>query len=247
MTQLLLSILPFGSTLFGGAVAIKLQGRVTLILGFTAGVLLGIVCFDLLPEIFALTEREHLDARGPMIALALGFLVFNAVSALFHSTHTHTGAHVENHAPFRHPKLGLFSALALTAHSFMDGVSIGFGFQVSTTVGIALAGAVVAHDFADGFNTVNLMLAHRNTRRHAQILLAMDAIAPVIGAASTLFFRVPPHLLVIYLGFFAGFLLHIATTGVLPEPPPNRRMVAATLGLMALGSAFVFGVETLLP
>lgn len=247
MFQFLLSLLPFLSTLLGGFVAIRLQGRVQLILGFTAGMLLGIVCFDLLPEIFELLQKQGFDARGPMVALACGFLFFSAVSALFHSGHTHSGAHVENHAPFRHPRLGLFSALALTAHSFMDGVSIGFGFQVSSSVGVALAGAVIAHDFADGFNTVNLMLAHGNTRRRAQILLLINALSPVLGAASTLLFRVPPQLLVIYLGFFAGFLLHIATTGVLPEPPANRRLVAGTLALMVAGAAFIFTAQSLLP
>ena len=247
MLQFVLSLLPFVSTLLGGFVAIRLQGRVNLILSFTAGMLLGIVCFDLLPEIFEMLHKGDYSPHGPMIALAMGFLFFNGVSSLFHSTHSHTGAHVENHTPFRHPKLGLFSALALTAHSVMDGVSIGFGFQVSSTVGVALAGAVIAHDFADGFNTVNLMLAHRNTRRRAVILLLLDALAPVLGAASTLLFQVPPHLLVIYLGFFAGFLLHIATTGVLPEPPDDRRLVLATLGLMVLGAAFVFVVESLMP
>lgn len=247
MTQLLLSLLPFVSTLLGGAVAVRMQKRLTLILGFTAGVLLGIVCFDLLPEIFALVRSQNLDARLPMIALAGGFFFFHGVSVLFHAGHQHEGAEVENHAPFRHPQLGLFAALALVGHSFMDGVGIGIGFAVSPAVGISMAGAVIAHDFVDGFNTVNLMLAHRNPTRRAIVLLFLDALAPVAGAFSTHWLRIPPHFLAVYLGFFAGFLLHIGTTGILPEAPLTRRLTFSTLGLMALGAVFVFVVKGVMP
>src|SRR5664280_3689473 len=46
------------STLVGGLVALRNRDRMHLILGFTAGVLLGLVAFDLLPEVFALSESH---------------------------------------------------------------------------------------------------------------------------------------------------------------------------------------------
>ena len=82
-------------------------------------------------------------------------------------------------------------ALALIGHSFMDGVGIGLAFQVSSAVGITVAIAVIAHDFCDGLNTVSLMLVHSNSARRSLTMLLFDALAPVLGAASTLAFRVP--------------------------------------------------------
>ena len=48
-------------------------------------------------------------------------------------------------------------------------------------------------------------------------MLAADAVAPVLGAVSTLFFSVGDDVLALYLGGFAGFLLYLATADILPE------------------------------
>ncbi len=85
----------------------------------------------------------------------------------------------------------------------MDGVAIGLGFQAGQEVGIAVAIAVIAHDFTDGLNTVNLMLLNKNRPRKAALFLLFDALAPLLGALSTLLFHVSDAGLVLYLGFFA--------------------------------------------
>src|SRR5258706_331434 len=84
-----------------------------------------------------------------------------------------------------------------------------------TAVGLLVAIAVISHDFSDCLNTVSLMLAHKNTTAKAKKMLLIDAIAPVLGAASTLLFTLPEKALVIYLGFFAGFLLYIGASDIL--------------------------------
>jgi len=107
-----------------------------------------------------------------------------------------------------------------------------------------VAVAVIAHDFCDGLNTVSLMLLHRHSTRSALRMLALDALAPLIGAASTLAFSLPPALLPHYLGFFAGFLLCIGATDILPQAYA-RAGRAATMnlaGLTGLGALTVYGV-----
>jgi ZIP family zinc transporter len=92
---------------------------------------------------------------------------------------------------------------------------------------------VIAHDFADGLNTVTLMLRHGNSERRARAMLAVDALAPVLGAASTLLFSVSDQVLALYLSFFAGFLLYLATGDILPEAHarhPTRLTLVATVG-----------------
>ena len=42
------------------------------------------------------------------------------------------------------------------------GIAIGLAFQVSSSTGLTVALAVIGHDFADGINTMALMLAHGN-------------------------------------------------------------------------------------
>ena len=237
MIAALVSLSTFFSTLFGGLFALRHRKRLHLIMGFPAGVLVGLVAFDLLPEIFALVTEHRVNSVGPMLALVGGFLLFHIAekSMLIHH------AHEDEYTDQKHPTVGILSALALSGHSFLDGIGIGLGFQVNTAVGIVVAIAVVAHDFTDGLNTVTLMLVNHNTNRRAFGLLLLDAAAPVLGALSTLLFTIPAAWLPIYLGFFAGFLLYIGASDILPEAH-SERSTRATLLLTVLGAAFAFAV-----
>jgi len=243
MNALLFSLATFFSTLTGGLLALKFRDRLHFVLSFTAGVLLGVVSADILPEIFALGREHAVDPSAAMIALVAGFLLFHSLEKFVLIHHVHEGDYPDHH----HPQVGVLSALALTGHSFMDGVGIGLAFQVSQAVGIVVAVAVVAHDFCDGLNTVALMLVHRNTGRRAMMLLVLDALAPLAGAASTLLFRLSPETLMLYLGFFAGFLLYIGASDILPEAHSQNRsgITGALIGLTCLGAALMFVVVRL--
>ncbi len=237
MTPVLLSLATFISTSLGGMYALRHRDRLHLIMGFTAGVLVGLVAFDLLPEIFRLMNEQRLDSAVPMLALVGGFLAFHITEKL---TLIHHG-HEEVYAAHKHPQVGLLSALALSGHSFLDGVGIGLGFKASAAVGTIVAIAVIAHDFSDGLNTVTLMLVNRNTRQRALALLALDALAPVLGVLSTLALTIPDSWLPVYLGFFAGFLLYIGASDILPEAH-SEQSTRTTIALTVLGAAFAFAV-----
>lgn len=206
-------------------------------MGFTAGVLLGVVSFDIFPEIISQIKDNSFSPVGVMVALVLGFLLFHILEKTIVIHH----AHEQDYAEHRHPHIGIFSALALIGHSFMDGVGIGLGFQVSPAVGLLVALAVISHDFTDGMNTVTLMLTNKNTDFKAKLFLVFDALAPVLGVISTLLFTVSSHFLVYYLGFFAGFLLYIGASDILPAAH-SKTSSWLTIGLTILGTALTFTV-----
>ena len=237
MLPLILSGATFFSTLTGGITALKNRKWLHRIMGYTAGVLLGVVAFDLLPEIATEVNATHTAFVRPMVALVLACLLFHILektNLLHYAQEKEYGKHV-------HPKVGIASALALSGHSFLDGVGIGLGFQAGKAVGIAVAIAVIAHDFTDGMNTVILMLHNKNEASRAKKLLLVDAIAPVLGAASTLLYSLPDRWLVLYLGFFAGFLLYIGASDILPQAH-SKDSSRVTIGLTVLGTVFMFVV-----
>jgi zinc transporter ZupT len=238
---LLLAFAAFCATLLGGLTALRYKDNLHRILGYTAGVIIGVIAFDILPEIFKLLSEHHFSAKGPMIALVVGFLLFHIIEKSILIHHEQEQEYEDHH----HPDVGVASALALSGHSFLDGVGIGLGFQVSSTVGVAVAIAVLAHDFSDGMNTVGLMLAHENKTPRAITLLLLDAVAPILGALSTLIIHVPDNLLVIYLGFFAGFLLYIGASEILPEAH-SKHSSYGTIALTVLGAVFIFVVTRFL-
>lgn len=233
MHAFLLSLAAAAGALIGGYMAIRGRSKLNLALGFTAGVILGLVAFDLLPEIFKIAGSTGLDTVWPMIALVTGFLVFHIIEKLI-LLHHHS-----EYGPHRHPYVGIASAVALAGHSFLDGVAIGVAFQVAGAIGAAVAIAVIAHRFADGFNTTNVMLYHRNQPRRAKQLLALAAVMPVAGALATQLFVFSERSLAIYLGFFAGFLLYIGASDILPQAH-SKSSSRLTIGLTIAGTAIMF-------
>jgi zinc transporter ZupT len=227
-------LLTFISTFLGGLFGLKHKDKMNLILGLTAGVILGVVAFDVFPEITTMIGHLGVSSTGPMIALVCGFLIFH-IAEKFLVIHNHE----EQYAPHTHPIIGKFQAIALSGHSFLDGVGIGLAFQISGVTGILVAIAVISHDFADGLNTVSLMLRHQNTNKQALRFLFIDAIAPVLGGISTLFFRLSEKTLLIYLGFFAGFLLYIGVSDILPEAHSKNSSMKTVL-MTVLGVLFIF-------
>ncbi len=235
MEAIVLSVATFFSTLFGGLFAVRFKHKLHLIMGFTAGVLLGVVSFDIFPEIIDQINVNHFKSIEVMVALVVGFLLFHILEKFIAIHHSHEGHYAEH----KHPHVGVFSAIALAGHSFMDGVGIGLGFQVNPAVGLVVAIAVISHDFTDGMNTISLMLNSNNTTKKSKIFLIVDALAPVLGALSTLFYKFSPHFLVLYLGFFAGFLLYIGASDILPEAH-SKQSSGKLIALTVLGAGFVF-------
>ncbi|GGQ02631.1 MULTISPECIES: ZIP family metal transporter [Streptomyces] len=203
----------FLMTLLGGWTAQRVTDRRHLVLGLAGGLMLGVVGLDLLPEALHAAGDEVFGVPLALLLFVAGFLVAHVVERLLAVRQAAHGA--ENGA--RVPEVGLTAAAAMVGHSLADGVALGAAFQVGGGMGVAVALAVITHDFADGFNTYTLTSLYGNDRRKALMMLFADAVAPVVGAASTLLFTLPEEPLGAYLGFFGGLLLYLAAAEILPE------------------------------
>ena len=220
----------FAATMLGGTFALFRRDRLHLILGFSAGAVLGVALFDLLPEAFNLGTKSYAPGTVTLF-VAVGFFSFmflNRVLLL------HPEDHDDADAPRRS---GVFGAASLSLHSFLDGVGIGLAFQVSTAVGAVVAAAVLAHDFSDGINTVSVILKNRGKGIRALKWLLLDAVAPVLGVASTYLFTLTDVQLGVLLAVFCGFFLYIGASDLLPES--HHRHPKALTGLMNIAGATV--------
>jgi zinc transporter ZupT len=204
-----ISLAAFVSTLFGGLFALRFKDKLHLILGFSAGAVIGVAFFDLMPEAIDLGSKLY-DIKTITALVALGFIGYLILDR-FIVMHGHSDD--ETH----HTRRGKLGAGSLSIHSFLDGVAIGLAFQVSEAVGIIVAAAVLVHDFSDGINTVNLILKNKGERPVALRWLIIDALAPVVGVLSTLLFTLPESTLGIVLAIFSGFFLYIGASDLLPE------------------------------
>ncbi|MEU2226497.1 ZIP family metal transporter [Streptomyces sp. NPDC018347] len=227
----------FLMTLAGGWTAQRVTDRRHLVLGLAGGLMLGVVGLDLLPEALHAADREVFGVPAALLLFVAGFLLAHLVERTLAARRTaHGGAEGHRH---RTPEVGLTAAGAMVGHSAMDGVAIGAAFQVGGGMATAVALAVIAHDFADGFNTFTVTSLYGNARRRAVGMLLADACAPVLGALSTAVFRIPEPVLGGYLGLFAGVLLYLAAAEILPEAH-HEHPARSTLLCTVAGAAFIW-------
>ena len=237
MTALLVLLIALGAltaTMLGGVMALKLEGKLPLVMGFSAGAVIGVAFFDLAPE--ALEAGRGLYAPRALLALAaLGFFLYTVLDRLV-ARHDCEGQ--------ANPARGLMGAASFSAHSVLDGFALGVALQASREIGLIVAAAVLAHDFADGLNTVNVVVKNGGTRRFALRWLAVDAIAPVVGASLSLLITPSANMLAVLLAVFCGFFLHIGASGLLPESHRAYPRPSTTIATL-LGAAFLYGVTML--
>lgn len=248
---LLISITAFLSTLVGGLVALKLKDKLHLILGFSAGAVIAVAFFDLMPEALDLGGKFYANSTILSI-VAFGFLIYLVLDrVIFLHAHAHDDPsdhgdqlHIGTHGNDGHRR-GILGAGSLSFHSLLDGVAIGLAFQVSAAIGAIVTIAVLVHDFSDGINTVNLILKNASAgdpaaKKRAFKWLIADAVAPVIGAASTLFFTLPESALAIILAIFSGFFLYIGASDLIPESHhAHPKFMTTAMTLLGAGILYV--------
>ena len=241
MSTLLFTLLAMCSTLVGGYIAIAARHRIHLLMGLGAGVLLGAVFFDLLPESLAVASAQGWSVRIVLGIVVAGFLIFYLVERLL-VLHSCPEGECTNEV---HQHVGRLGSIGLIVHSTLDGAAIGAASLVNWRTGLLVALAVIAHDMSDGLNTILLVTHGEPVRRRDILFLVMDAIAPVVGGLLALVVLPPPAALAIFLGFASGFFLYTATSDLLPEA--HRRSPSLTVSLAAIaGIIFIAGAVQLI-
>jgi ZIP family zinc transporter len=234
MTAILVSAGAFASALAGGLLALRAAGKVGLIIAFGAGIRIGAAYFDLIPE--SVDQLGSLEAT--MIFTAVGFLAFYAVEKVTSLHVGHETATELDHGEVSHRHLGLFGAIGMSLHSFLDGVALAAALAVGGGIGLVIAVVVVIHRFSDGIGITSLLLASHSARVAIVRWVLLVAVAPVLGVIVGLIIPVPTAVLGAMLAVFAGFFLYIGAAELLPEAHRSQRsswVVAATVaGVVAI-------------
>lgn len=208
-------------TLLGGWFALRHEDRLHLILGLSAGAVMSVAILDLLKEAVSLGAAAH-DSLTIMTVAVAGSIAYMCLDRAV-----------------RPGDRGHVGAASLTVHSFLDGLAIGLSMQVSFRVGLPVALAVLAHDFSDGVNTVNLSLVGGVQRQGASRWLVADAVAPLAGVIAGSVFRLEPPELALVLALFAGFFLYIGWSALSPVSYQRHPRLWTTVSTL-IGSTAIY-------
>lgn len=226
---------PVFSTLAGGLIALRFRHRLHPVMAFAAGVLMATAALDLLPESLALLTTSGAAFTG--LAFLVGLLGYTALESFVEQS---SYEHAES--PRRGGALSLLGPSGLIVHSGLDGTAIGLGFATSSTIGILVAAAVIAHDLADGLNVVILALSSGADHRRARWLLVADAAIVPVGVLFGSRLGLDPQLLGVALGIFAGAFVAISTGHLLPEARHERPGATPRFIALALAGAILVGL-----
>jgi len=232
-TPLAVALVPLGRRKVG-------DRTIHMMLGLSAGLLLGIVFLDILPESFATL------GEGSPILLASGlfggfFLLFLVEYFLLH------GKGEGHHFGSSEPKpFGPLALGALVFHGALDGFVIPLGFEIGAAAGTIIVIAVAVHQIPDSVAAVSIALAAGYDRRQALRFVLLSAADTPLGILlGILFVGVGPAFLPLALAFAAGSFLFVAAVDLIPELQHRGRSVLVAVTILA-GFLIVAGVTSLL-
>ena len=223
------------STLAGGVVAFRMARDLATAIALTGGVVVAVALFQVLPEAIEAVD----DPNRVGLLVGAGFVFFFLAERALVLHHRDDAAQIHAHA-----QVGALGAAGLCLHSFIDGLGIGIAFGLSTETGLLVFLAVVAHDFADGLNTVGFVLRQSGDRGRALRWLTIDAVAPLAGAIVGSALSISEANLGALLALYVGFFLFMGATDLLPhahEHPSARRVVLTLVGFAAVLAVSLIG------
>ncbi len=191
------------------------------VLEFSAGLMIAVVCFELLPDAFGLGGTIYTFA-GALSGIVIIILIENVLkkSAKF----------IEGSGRSL-LKTGVMMAIAISLHNLPEGFAVGSGFEASFSLGITITVAMIIHDIPEGIAMAVPMRAGGLSRGRAFFFTLLSGLPMGIGA----FFgaalgKISSQLTAACLGFAAGAMLYIVYGELVPE---SKRLYLGRLSSLA--------------
>ena len=231
----------------GGLVGAMLQKdsnkTVSLLLSFAGGVMISVVCFDLVVEAI----ETQAGIFTVIAAIAIGFIVTFLLNYLIdrhtdsevpHIDENHPKAHddldelihsdhLEQHYARKDSKLSLFvagivMACAIALHNVPEGMTIGASYAsndgVMGSAALVLAVLIGLHNIPEGMAVSVPLISGGMGKLKAVLITACSGIPTILGALlGYLLGEIGPMGLTLSLGFASGAMLYVVFGEIMPQ------------------------------
>ena len=204
----------FGTTI-GGILGVVIKKNsnefLSFILSFASGLMMAIICFDLIPEALGISNIISI-VIGVIIGLVMMIFCDIIVDKKFNTSKKFKG---ESNNLL---KTGIIVSLGLAIHNFPEGLAIGSGLEASIKLGISLAIAICLHDIPEG---ISMAIPMKNGGMKASKVIfyvILSGITTGIGAFfGAIIGQISEEVISICLSFAAGAMLYIVSGELIPE------------------------------
>ncbi|MBI5143568.1 MAG: ZIP family metal transporter [Candidatus Omnitrophica bacterium] len=198
-----------------------------LLIGFSAGGLIGGAFLHLLPE-----AVEISNAITTYIFLIVGFIVFFILERYLLWHHCHEGK-CDVH-PF-----GYLNLVGDGVHNFIDGLVIGASFAVDIRLGVVTAIVVILHEIPQEIGDFGVLVYGGFDKYKALLYNFLSGITAVLGSLLGFYFTgLLGKFSTMILPFTAGGFIYIACCDLIPEIHKHPSAKKATYSMVF----FLFGI-----
>lgn len=202
----------FGTTL-GGIIGCTIKRTsdkfLSFILSFTSGLMMAVICFDLIPEALNISNIFTV-----MIGITFGIFLMIYCDLYVGKKLNSKMKTTKNDLL----KTGLIVSIGLAIHNFPEGLAIGSGFEASVKLGISLAIAICMHDIPEG---ISMAIPMKNGGMQVSKVLfyvILSGVTTGIGAfVGATIGGISKGIIAVCLGFATGAMLYIVSGELIPE------------------------------
>jgi len=218
ITPLLITSIAGLSTTIGSLIGLLFKREnskfMSAVLGFTAGVMIGISFFELLP-----TGFQELGFLKASIAFIAGFIFIFLIDTLIPHEYIGQKEKLTDSTDKKLLRTGLFVALGIAIHNFPEGMASFYSSMVDVKLGIAIAIAIAIHNIPEGIAVSAPIYKATGSRKKAFLWSFLSGVVEPIGALLTALILLPflnPQVLGYILSGIAGLMVFIAIDELSP-------------------------------
>ncbi len=204
----------FGTTI-GGFIGVILKKNsnkfLSFILSFASGLMMAIICFDLIPEALEISSIVQV-----IFGIGIGIISMIACDVLVEKKFSQkkTDTFQKNQLL----KTGIVVSIGLAIHNFPEGLAIGSGFGASIKLGLSLAIAICLHDVPEGISMAVPMKNGGMPKGKVIFYVIVSGLTTGLGALfGAILGTISTTIISICLSFAAGAMLYIVSGELIPE------------------------------
>lgn len=226
----------FGTTL-GGIIGVTFKSTsnkfLSFILSFASGLMMAIICFDLIPEALEISNIANI-----ILGVLVGIIAMIFCDLLVERKFSYNKRFEGDKNTLL--KTGIIVSIGLAIHNFPEGLAIGSGFEASIKLGLSLALAICLHDIPEGISMAVPMKSGGMKISKVILFVILSGITTGIGAFfGAIVGSISREVIAICLSFAAGAMLYIVSGELIPESNKLYKGRMTAVGNM-LG--FVIGI-----
>lgn len=230
--NILISLISFVGVLTVSSKFFKTKQATSILIGFSAGVLLATAFLDILPE-----SLEGLATRSALTWAMIGIIgAFFMERSLLWYHHHHEDSHDIQPTAF-------LILIGDAIHNFIDGLAIAASFLASPLLGITTALAIIAHEVPQELADFSVLRHCGMNQQKALVWNFISGLTSIAGGIlGYFFFQSAPTSIYNMLAITAGLFMYISSADLIPE----LHQSGVRSGWLAQSCMFLLGIGTII-